>query len=81
MGYVDVGEEDYWEAEGGGSDQQEAVNVDVKDNGKKRKKADEDIKGCFYTSRCGLPHYSSPIFGFTKHLENDDSLSCMYKSD
>jgi hypothetical protein len=42
MGYVDIGEEDYWEAEG--DDTEEATDEPV-DKGKKRKKTDNDAKG------------------------------------
>lgn len=57
MGYVDVGEEDYWEAEGERGDDEdyhnEHGNVDV---GKKRRKVDEDPKGTSYITRWA--HYT-----------------------
>lgn len=42
MGYVDVGEEDYWEGEGEDAEKSQDESVD---KGKKRKKADKDSKG------------------------------------
>lgn len=42
MGYVDVGEEDYWEAEGGNVDE---TPDEPADKGKKRKEAAHDAMG------------------------------------
>ncbi len=42
MGYVDVGEEDYWETEGGDVDE---TPDEPADKGKKRKKALNDALG------------------------------------
>ena len=42
MGYVDIGEEDYWEGEGEDSEKSQDEPVD---KGKKRKQADKESKG------------------------------------
>ncbi len=52
MGYVDVGEEDYWEAEGGDNELEEDDPADHSEQCKKRKKAEGDPKGKVYISRC-----------------------------
>lgn len=42
MGYVDVGEEDYWEADGEDAEKSQDEPVD---KGKKRKNAEKESKG------------------------------------
>lgn len=51
MGYVDVGEEDYWEADREDADA-DAQRDEPAEKGKKRKKVDKDAKGEVYIARC-----------------------------